>query len=58
MDIQEHLLMELELAVSSFLVGLSDIDVTMDTNCQGPLLEHVKHQEDGLVITQCAKVGV
>ena len=50
--------MELELAVSSFLVGLSDIDVTMDTNCQGPLLEHVKHQEDGLVITQCAKVGV
>ena len=49
--------MEVELAVSLPLVGLSDIDVTRDIDSQGPLLEHVKHQKDGQETKLTAKVG-
>ena len=56
MEIQENPLMELELVVSSPLVELSDIDVTRDIIYQGLLIEHVKHQEDGLVIKPYVKV--
>ena len=48
--------MEVEQAVSSLLVELSDIDVTRDINCQGPLTEHVVNQEDGLETKLSAKV--
>ena len=48
--------METELAVSLLLVELSDIDVTRDINCQGPLTEHVVNQEDGLQTKLSAKV--
>ena len=49
--------MAAELAMSSPLVELSDINVTTDISCQGPLTEHVVNQEDGLEIKQTAKVG-
>ena len=48
--ILEHLLMEEEPPVSSPLVEQSDIDVMWDINYQGHRVEHVKYQEDGLVI--------
>ena len=48
--------MELELVVSLPLEELSDIDVTRDMNYQGPPTEHVKLQEDGLVIKLYVKV--
>ena len=56
--IQEPLLMEVEMEVSSPLVESSDIDVTTDIDCQGPLLEHVRHQEAGLEIKLYAEVGL
>ena len=34
------------------------MNVVRDINYQGLLLEHVKHQEDGLVIKLYVKVGV
>ena len=42
--------MEEEPPVSSPLVEQSDIDVMWDINYQGHRVEHVKYQEDGLVI--------
>ena len=55
-EIQELLLMEAEMAVSSSLVELSDMDVVRDINYQDLLIEHVKHQENGLVIKLYVKV--
>ena len=55
-DIQELLLMEAEMAVSSRLVELLDINVMRDINYQDLLIEHVKHQENGLVIKLYVKV--
>ena len=49
--------MEVEMEMSSPLVVPSDFDVTMDIDCQGPLLEHVRHQEDGQESKLTAKVG-
>ena len=48
--------MEAEMAVSSRLVELSDMDVVRDINYQDLLIEHVKHQENGLVIKLYVKV--
>ena len=55
-EIQELLLMEAEMAVSSHLVELSDMNVVRDIDYQDLLIEHVKHQENGLVIKLCVKV--
>ena len=55
--IQEPLLMEVEMEVSSSLVEPSDIGATRDIDCQGPLLEHVAYQEDGQEIKLTAMVG-
>ena len=46
------------MAMSGPLVELSDMNVVRDINYQGLLIEHVKHQEDGLVIKLYVKVGV
>ena len=54
--ILEHLLMEEEPPVSSPLVEQSDINVNRDINYQGHRIEHVKDQEDGLVIKLYVKV--
>ena len=48
--------MEAEMEVSSRLVELSDMDVVRDINYQDLLIEHVKHQENGLVIKLYVKV--
>ena len=49
--------MEAEMAESSRLVELSDMDVVRDINYQDLLTEHVKHQENGLVIKLYVKVN-
>ena len=48
--------MEAEMAVSSRLVELSDMNVVRDINYQDLLIEHVKQLENGLVIKLCVKV--
>ena len=48
--------MEAEMAVSSRLVELSDMNVVRDIDYQDLLIEHVKHQENGLVIKLCVEV--
>ena len=48
--------MEAEMAVSSHSVELSDMNVVRDIDYQDLLIEHVKHQENGLAIKLCVKV--
>ena len=48
--------MEAEIAVHSPLVELSDMNVMRDIDYQDLLIEHVKHQGNGLVIKLCVKV--
>ena len=48
--------MEAEMAVSSLLVELSDMNVLEDIDYQDLLIEHVKQLENGLVIMLCVKV--
>ena len=55
-EIPELLLMEAEMAVSSRLVELSDMNVVRDIDYQDLLIEHVKQLENGLVIKLCVKV--
>ena len=57
-EIPEPLLMGVEPAVFSLLVELSDMTVTRDIDCQGPLTEHVVHQEDGQEIKLSAQVMI
>ena len=55
-EILELFLTEAEMAVSSHLVELSDMNVVRDIDYQDLPTEHVKHQENGLVIKLCVKV--
>ena len=48
--------MEAEMAVSSCLVELSDMNVVRDIDYQDLLLEHVKQLQNGLVMKLCVKV--